>query len=141
MMRLITVLGALLLLMPELSFAAEQELKLVTMQPGVDGSATYSTSLQILLVMTMLSLLPAILMTMTSFTRIIVVLAILRQALGTMQTPSNQILIGLALFTSMFIELCFEIVVDTVALQVESANGIRMSTFWAMWRKSECKLA
>jgi len=51
----------------------------------------------------MLSLLPAILMTMTSFTRIIVVLAILRQALGTMQTPSNQILIGLALFTSMFI--------------------------------------
>ena len=45
------------------------------------------------------------------------------------------------LFTSMFIELCFEIVVDTVALQVESANGILMSTFWAMWRKSECKRA
>ena len=45
------------------------------------------------------------------------------------------------LFTSMFIELCFEIVVDTVALQVESANGILMSTFWAMWRKSECNLA
>ena len=103
MMRLITILGAFLFLMPEPSFAAEQELKLVTMQPGADGSATYSTSLQILLVMTMLSLLPAILMTMTSFTRIIVVLAILRQALGTMQTPSNQILIGLALFTSMFI--------------------------------------
>ena len=88
---------------PDSVFAAEQALKLVTMQPGADGSATYSTSLQILLVMTMLSLLPAILMTMTSFTRIIVVLAILRQALGTMQTPSNQILIGLALFTSMFI--------------------------------------
>ena len=103
MNRLFTVLGAFLLLVPELSMAAEQELKLVTMQPGADGSATYSTSLQILLVMTMLSLLPAILMTMTSFTRIIVVLAILRQALGTMQTPSNQILIGLALFTSMFI--------------------------------------
>jgi len=90
-------------LAPDSVFAAEQALKLVTMQPGADGSATYSTSLQILLVMTMLSLLPAILMTMTSFTRIIVVLAILRQALGTMQTPSNQILIGLALFTSMFI--------------------------------------
>lgn len=98
-------MGALILaaLCPDLALAAEQELKLVTMQPGADGSATYSTSLQILLVMTMLSLLPAILMTMTSFTRIIVVLAILRQALGTMQTPSNQILIGLALFTSMFI--------------------------------------
>ena len=53
--------------------------------------------------MTMLTLLPALLMTMTSFTRIIVVLAILRQALGTVQTPSNQILLGLALFTSLFI--------------------------------------
>ena len=43
------------------------------------------------------------------------------------------------IFTSMFIELCFEFVVDTVALQVESAKGIRMSAFWAMWRMSECK--
>ena len=73
------------------------------MKPGEDGTQTYSASLQILLIMTVLSLLPAILMTMTSFTRIIVVLAILRQAMGTMQTPSNQILIGLALFTSLFI--------------------------------------
>ena len=52
MIRLITLLSAFLFLMPELSFAAEQELKLVTMEPGADGSATYSTSLQILLVMT-----------------------------------------------------------------------------------------
>ncbi|MDC1444413.1 flagellar type III secretion system pore protein FliP [bacterium] len=73
------------------------------MQPGADGSESYSTNIQILLIMTLLSVLPALLMTMTSFTRIIVVLAILRQAMGTMQTPSNQILIGLALFTSMFI--------------------------------------
>jgi len=79
------------------------DLKLFTMQPGADGSESYSTNIQILLIMTMLSVLPALLMTMTSFTRIIVVLAILRQAMGTMQTPSNQILIGLALFTSMFI--------------------------------------
>jgi flagellar biosynthetic protein FliP len=73
------------------------------MKPGAEGAETYSTSLQILILMTLLSMLPAILMTMTSFTRIIVVLAILRQAMGTMQTPSNQILIGLALFTSLFI--------------------------------------
>ena len=45
------------------------------------------------------------------------------------------------LFTSMFIELCFEFVVDVVALQVESTSGIRMSTFWSMWQKSECKLS
>jgi flagellar biosynthetic protein FliP len=60
-------------------------------------------TLQILLLMTVLSLLPAGLIMMTSFTRIIVVLAILRQALGTAQTPSNQILLGLALFLSLFI--------------------------------------
>ena len=83
--------------------AAENDLTLFTMLPGTDGSETYSTNIQILLIMTLLSVLPALLMTMTSFTRIIVVLAILRQAMGTMQTPSNQILIGLALFTSMFI--------------------------------------
>jgi flagellar biosynthesis protein FliP len=83
--------------------AAENDLTLFTMLPGADGSETYSTNIQILLIMTLLSVLPALLMTMTSFTRIIVVLAILRQAMGTMQTPSNQILIGLALFTSMFI--------------------------------------
>jgi len=90
------------LLLPSVGFA-ETDLKLFTMQPGADGSESYSTNIQILLIMTMLSVLPALLMTMTSFTRIIVVLAILRQAMGTMQTPSNQILIGLALFTSMFI--------------------------------------
>ena len=101
MSRLIALL--LLIGLPQVGFAAEQPLTLLTMQPGEGGEETYSTSIQILLIMTLLSLLPAILMTMTSFTRIIVVLAILRQAMGTMQTPSNQILIGLALFTSFFI--------------------------------------
>jgi flagellar biosynthetic protein FliP len=96
------LLAGLLVLIPEVVFA-EQELKLLTLTQGADGSSSYSTSLQILLIMTLLSLLPAMLMTVTSFTRVIVVLAILRQAMGTMQTPSNQILIGLALFTSLFI--------------------------------------
>jgi flagellar biosynthetic protein FliP len=68
-----------------------------------DGTETYTLSIQILLAMTVLTLLPAALMMMTSFTRIIIVLAILRQALGTAQTPTNQILIGLALFLTLFI--------------------------------------
>jgi flagellar biosynthetic protein FliP len=55
------------------------------------------------MLMTLLSLLPAALLAMTSFTRVVVVLAILRQALGTAQTPSNQIILGLALFLSLFI--------------------------------------
>jgi len=75
----------------------------VTVTPATDGGETYTLSMQVLALMTALSLLPAALITMTSFTRIIIVLAILRQALGTAQTPSNQILIGLALFLSAFI--------------------------------------
>ncbi len=70
---------------------------------GADGEQTYSVTLQILLLMTVLSMLPAALLMMTSFTRIVIVLALLRQALGTMQTPSNQTLIGLALFLTFFI--------------------------------------
>ena len=68
-----------------------------------DGTQTYTLTLQVLILMTALTLLPALLLAMTSFTRIIIVLAILRQALGTAQTPSNQILVGLALFMTFFI--------------------------------------
>ena len=75
----------------------------VTVTPAASGGETYTLSIQVLALMTALSLLPAALITMTSFTRIIIVLAILRQALGTAQTPSNQILVGLALFLSAFI--------------------------------------
>ncbi|WP_292252704.1 flagellar type III secretion system pore protein FliP [Marinospirillum sp.] len=68
-----------------------------------DGSQTYSVTIQILAIMTALTLLPSILIMMTSFTRIIIVLSILRQAMGLQQTPSNQILLGLALFLTFFI--------------------------------------
>lgn len=98
--KILTVICFLTL--PTLAFA-EQGLDLLTVTPNADGGQTYSTTIQILLIMTVLSLLPTALITMTSFTRIIVVLSILRQALGTASTPSNQVLIGLALFTSIFI--------------------------------------
>ncbi|MGH1441687.1 MAG: flagellar type III secretion system pore protein FliP [Cellvibrionaceae bacterium] len=68
-----------------------------------DGTQEYSVSIQILAIMTALTFLPAILLMMTSFTRIIIVFAILRQALGLQQSPSNQILIGMTLFLTMFI--------------------------------------
>lgn len=74
-----------------------------TVQTNPDGSQDYTVTLQILAIMTMLTFLPAILMMMTSFTRIIIVFSILRQALGLQQSPSNQILIGLALFLTFFI--------------------------------------
>jgi flagellar biosynthetic protein FliP len=69
----------------------------------VDGIGSVSAPLQIVLLLTLISFLPAILVTMTSFTRIAIVFHFLRQALGTQETPSNQILIGLALFLTMFI--------------------------------------
>lgn len=68
-----------------------------------EGGEQYSITLQILALMTAFSFLPAILMMMTSFTRIIIVFSILRQALGLQQSPSNQILIGLSLFLTFFI--------------------------------------
>jgi flagellar biosynthetic protein FliP len=68
-----------------------------------DGSQDYSVTLQILAIMTALTLLPSFLLMMTSFTRITIVLAILRQALGLQTTPSNQVLMGLSLFLTIFI--------------------------------------
>ncbi|PKM31712.1 MAG: flagellar biosynthetic protein FliP [Gammaproteobacteria bacterium HGW-Gammaproteobacteria-11] len=75
----------------------------ITMTTGEEGQQTYSVSLQILILMTALTFIPAFVMMMTSFTRIIIVFAILRQALGLQQTPSSQILVGLALFLTLFI--------------------------------------
>ena len=67
------------------------------------GNGTLSLSLQVLIVMGLLTILPGILLMMTSFTRIIIVLSILRQALGLQQTPPNQVLVGLSLFLSLFV--------------------------------------
>ncbi|MFT6517890.1 MAG: flagellar biosynthetic protein FliP [Candidatus Azotimanducaceae bacterium] len=74
----------------------------ITMTETETGG-TYTVTLQILVMMTVLTLLPSMLMMMTSFTRIIIVFSILRQALGLQQTPSNQVMVGLALFLSLFI--------------------------------------
>ena len=93
----------ILLLLPLAGAFAEPGLPAVVVQDTAGGGKAYSLSIQVLALMTVLSLLPALLLMMTSFTRIIIVLSILRQALGTAQTPSNQVLIGLALFLSMFI--------------------------------------
>ena len=68
-----------------------------------EGGSTYSLSLQILALMTALTLLPSLVLGMTSFTRIIIVLSILRQAMGTQQTPPNQVLVAIALFLTLFI--------------------------------------
>jgi flagellar biosynthetic protein FliP len=87
-----------------LPFAAfGQSLPAVTVDQLADGGQTYSLSIQVLALMTALTVLPALVLSMTAFTRIVIVLAILRQALGTPQTPPNQVLIGLALFLTLFV--------------------------------------
>jgi flagellar biosynthetic protein FliP len=82
---------------------AEEGLRAVTVTTDPNGAQTYSLSLQVMLLMTALTFLPAMAMMMTSFTRIIIVLAMLRQAIGLMQAPSGQVLIGLSLFLTFFI--------------------------------------
>ena len=97
------LLVLLLLLTPALGVAQDGGLTAFSITNDSNGTQTWSLKLQALFLMTALTLLPAFLLMMTSFTRIVIVLGILRTAIGTAQTPSNQILIGLALFLTLFI--------------------------------------
>lgn len=106
----------LALIAPSISWA-EVGLPAVRVVTNNDGSQDYTVSLQILFIMTALTLLPAALMMMTSFTRIVIVLSILRQAIGLQQTPSNQIMLGMALFLTLFIMTPTLDKVNEVALQ------------------------
>jgi flagellar biosynthetic protein FliP len=91
------------LLLAALPAAAQQTPISVTATPLPGGGTSYSVPVQTLLFFTLLSFLPAVLLMMTSFTRIVIVLSLLRMALGTQTTPPNQVLIGLALFLTFFV--------------------------------------
>jgi len=93
---------ALLIFIPQLALA-QSGLPIINMIDDGSGSTQYSLTLQLLALMTVLTLLPSLLLMMTSFVRIIIVMSLLRQALGTAQTPPNQVLLGLALFLTIFI--------------------------------------
>lgn len=93
----------ILLLLPVICYAGDFNLDAFQVANDGHGGQKYSINLQLIAIMTALTLLPAIILMMTSFTRVIIVLSILRQALGMPQTPSNQIIIGLSLFLTMFI--------------------------------------
>ena len=82
---------------------AQGGLPIVNMVDDGTGSTQYSLTLQLVALMTVLTLLPSLMLMMTSFVRIIIVMSLLRQALGTAQTPPNQVLLGLALFLTIFI--------------------------------------
>ena len=95
---------ALLALLPVLAWAQTapgNNLPLVVGQGA--GGTTYSVPIQTLLFFTALSFLPAVLLMMTSFTRVVIVLSLMRQALGTQSAPPNQVIVGLSLFLTLFI--------------------------------------
>lgn len=103
--RLIWVLTPVLLfflISPELAHAQTSFPALTAGPANADGSQTWSLSVQTLVLLTMLSFLPALLLTMTGFTRIVIVLGLLRNAMGTGSSPPNSVLIGLALFLTFF---------------------------------------
>jgi flagellar biosynthetic protein FliP len=95
------VLGSALLLAPLL--AAAQVMPALTTSPAAGGGTQWSLSIQTLLLLTSITFLPALILMMTSFTRIVIVLSLLRQALGTQTSPPNQVIVGLALFLTFFI--------------------------------------
>ena len=82
---------------------AQSGMPIINMVDNGSGGTEYSLTLQLLALMTALTLLPSLLLMMTSFVRIIIVMSLLRQALGTAQTPPNQVLVGLSLFLTLFI--------------------------------------
>jgi flagellar biosynthesis protein FliP len=92
--------AAILLVVPAAAWSQGIPMVNVT---GSGKDAQYSLSLQLLALMTTLTLLPSLLLMMTSFVRIIIVMSILRQALGTGQTPPNNVLVGISLFLTLFI--------------------------------------
>lgn len=94
---------------------------------NIEGVGTVSAPLQIVLLLTLLTFVPAILVTMTSFTRIVIVFHFLRQALGTQEMPPNQVLVGLALFLTMFIMAPVGARVNEQALQPAIAGQITVN--------------
>lgn len=95
--------GALVLLAAPLIADAAGGLPLMSSTPAAGGGQNYSLSLQMLLFMTGLTFIPAMMLMMTAFTRIIIVMSLLRQAMGTMQSPPNQVIVGLSLFLTLFV--------------------------------------
>jgi len=82
---------------------AENGIALINAAPAAGGGQNYSLSLQTMILLTSLTFIPAVVLMMTGFTRIVIVLSLLRQALGTQSAPPNQVMIGLSLFLTFFV--------------------------------------
>ncbi len=128
MRQVLLLVGLALSMMPELTLMAAPGIQAVTVTTNAQGGQEYTVTIQILALMTLLTLLPAMLLTMTSFTRIVIVLGLLRQAIGTAQAPSNQVLFGLSLFLTFFIMMPVFDKVNTEAVQPYMEDKISLTT-------------
>ena len=122
--RLARSLAVAALLFPLAAWAQSGGLPALTSTPAPGGSQTYTLSIQTLLTISALTFIPAALLMMTSFTRIIIVMSLLRHALGTQTSPPNQVLVGLSLFLTFFIMSPVADRVYTEAWQPLSENRI-----------------
>jgi flagellar biosynthetic protein FliP len=127
MIRRIAVIAGGLLLAAAPAWAQQAASAPQQVDLSIQGVGNVSAPLQVVLLLTLLSFVPAILMTMTSFTRIVIVFHFLRQALGTQEQPSNQILLGLALFLTVFVMAPVGDQVNTLALQPAMAGRITVA--------------
>ena len=121
-----SILLAFCLMVLPMQVWAENGVPLINATPSAGGGQDYTLSLQTLILLTSLSFIPAAILMMTGFTRIIIVLSLLRQALGTQSAPSNQVLIGLALFLTFFVMSPVIDKIYTEAYQPLSENKITM---------------
>jgi flagellar biosynthesis protein FliP len=122
--HLLAALLALAALALSTQALADTGIPALSVQTAAGGGQTYTLTLQILALMTAITLLPALVLMMTGFTRIVIVLGILRQALGAGQTPPNQVLIGLALFLTLFVMSPVITRINDEALQPYIAGAI-----------------
>jgi len=124
-----SLLLVVLLIASTSAFAQDlSSIEVLRTRPVSGGGQAYSLTLQALGLMTLLTLLPAIILSMTAFTRIIIVLGMLRQAIGAPQTPPNQVLVGLALFLTLFVMAPTLNEVQRVALQPYMEEKIPFET-------------
>ena len=109
-----------------LAASAQQGIPALNSMPAPGGGTNYSLPIQTMLLLTSLSFIPAALLMMTCFTRIVIVLSLLRQALGTQSTPPTQVLIGLSLFLTFFVMSPVFDRIYTEAYQPFAENRIQM---------------
>lgn len=120
---LVVLLGVLL---PGLALAQAGGLPALTSVPGPGGSTTYTLSIQTLVLLTALTFIPAAVLLMTGFTRIVIVLSLLRHAIGTQTSPPTQVIVGLSLFLTFFVMAPVAERIYTEAYQPLAENKINM---------------